>query len=148
MVVDKQRRSQLRKFRKMLRLKQEELAALAGVSPRVVARYERGKQVSSYTDARIAGAVFEMIAKKNPEAFKKAVQPALDEAEKWERVLSLEPGSEIALELEKRSEKSLAELKVMAETLAPFLRSAGNNFLSWTSPVRKRKAAETGPPPL
>ena len=41
-------------------------------------------------------------------------------------VLSLEPGSEAALELEKQTGKSLAELKSQAKTLTGFLRSAAN----------------------
>jgi transcriptional regulator with XRE-family HTH domain len=116
----------------VLRLKQKELAALAGVSPETVARYERGKRVSQDTDARIYGAVFRMIAKKNPEAVNQAAQPALEAAEKWERVLSLKPENEAALELEKQTGKSLAELKTQAETLADFLRSAANIALSLT----------------
>jgi transcriptional regulator with XRE-family HTH domain len=133
--IDKNRRAQLRKFRKKLRLNQNELAALAGVSLEVVARYERGKRVSNNTDARIAGAVFGMIAKKYPEKMKQAAQPALDAAEKWERtlerILSVEPGSQLALELEKLNGKSLAELKTQAEMTADFLRSAANMALSW-----------------
>jgi transcriptional regulator with XRE-family HTH domain len=117
--------------KELLHLKQSELAALAGIPQKTLARFERGKHVSLTTQDRVTGTIVRMVAKMNPEAVKKAVQPALHEAEKWERVLSLEPGSELALELEKRSKKSLAELKVMAETLAPFLRTAGNDFLSW-----------------
>ena len=130
--TDKNRRAQLRKFRKMLRLKQADLAALAGVSAETVARYERGKRVSQDIDERICGTVFKMIAKKNPEAVKQAAQPALEAAEKWERVLSLEPGSEAALEREKQPGKSLAELKSQSETLTGFLRSAANVALSLT----------------
>jgi hypothetical protein len=72
------------------------------------------------------------IAKKNPEAVKQAAQPALEAAEKWERVLSLEPRSEAALEREKQPGKSLAELKSQSETLTGFLRSAANVALSLT----------------
>jgi transcriptional regulator with XRE-family HTH domain len=129
--ADKKRRAGMRNLRKKLKLKQSQLAALAGVSQVMVARYERGKRVSINTDTSIGEALFRTLAKQNPERFTKAIQPALDEAEKWERVLSLEPGSEIALELEKRTGRNLAELKTQAETLAPFLRTAGNNFLSW-----------------
>jgi len=130
--TEKNRRAGLRRFRKVLGLKQEELAALACVSPETVAQYERGKPVSEDTDARICGAVFSMIAKKNPEAVNQAAQPALEAAEKWERVLSLEPESEAAIELEKQAGKSLAELKVQAETLTGFLRSAANIAISLT----------------
>lgn len=136
MITDKNRRSQLRKIRKKLRLKQEELAALASVSPETVARYERGKHVSNNTDARIAGAVFGMIAKKYPEKMKQAAQPVLEAAEQWERtlekILNLEPGSETALGLERRNGKTLSELKTQAEMTAGFLRSAANMALSWT----------------
>jgi transcriptional regulator with XRE-family HTH domain len=130
--TDKNRRAGLRGFRKVLGLKQEELAALAGVSLEMVAGYERGKPVSQDTDARIFGVVFGMVAKKNPEAVNNAAQPALEAAEKWETVLLLEPGSEAALELEKQTGKSLAELKAQAETLIAFLRSAANIALSLT----------------
>jgi transcriptional regulator with XRE-family HTH domain len=46
MKIDKENRAGLRKARKAVRLKQEELAALAGVSPETVARFERCKHVS------------------------------------------------------------------------------------------------------
>jgi transcriptional regulator with XRE-family HTH domain len=131
MKTDKERRAHLRKFRKVLRLKQSELAALAGVSLETVARYERCKQVSLTIDARIGEAIFRTFAKKNPEAVKQAAQPVLKAPEKWEGILSLEPGSEAALELEKLNGKSLAELKLHAETLAVFFRSGANNFLSF-----------------
>jgi len=132
MEIDKQRRAQLRTFRKALRLKQEELAVLAGVSPEMVARFERCKHVSRIVEEHVTEAIFRTIAKKNPEAVNKAAQPALEAAEKWERVLSLEPGSQPALELEKQTGKSLAELKAQAETLTGFLRSAANIALSLT----------------
>jgi transcriptional regulator with XRE-family HTH domain len=130
--TDKNRRAQLRKFRKMLRLKQADLAALAGVSAETVARYERGKRVSQDIDERICGTVFKMIAKKNPEAVKQAAQPALEAAEKCDRVLSLEPGSEAALKLEKQTGKSLAELKTHAEAAAGLLRNVANVAVSLT----------------
>jgi transcriptional regulator with XRE-family HTH domain len=130
MEIDKQRRAQLRTFRKALRLKQEELAVLAGVSPEMVARFERCKHVSRIVEERVTEAIFRTIAKKNPEAVKQAAQPVLEAAEKWERVLSVEPGSEAALELEKQTGKSLAELKAQAETLAGFLRGTANIGLS------------------
>jgi len=120
---DKNRRAQLRRFRKVLRLKQEELAVLAGVSTDTVARYERGEEVSLGTDERISRAIFGMIAKKNPEAVNRAAQPALEWAEKCDRVLSLEPRSEAALKLEKQTGKSLAELKTHAENAAGLLRN-------------------------
>ena len=53
MKTDKNRRAGLRRFCKVLRLKQMELAVLAGVSPETVARYKRGKGVSQGTDTRI-----------------------------------------------------------------------------------------------
>jgi transcriptional regulator with XRE-family HTH domain len=127
---DKKRSAGLRRFRKMLRLKQEELAVLAGVSPEMVARFERGRHVSRIVEERVTEAIFRIIAKKNPEAVKQAAQPVLEAAEKWERVLSLEPGSEAALKLEKITEKSLAELKTQAETMVGFLRSTANIGLS------------------
>ena len=132
MKIDKQRRAQLRKFRKRLRLKQKDLAVLAGVSPETIDRYERCKPMSHETDSRIAEALFRTLAKRNPEAFRQAAQPALDAAEKWERVLSLEPGSELALQVEKLNGKTLAELKTEAEMVAGFLRSTANMALSLT----------------
>ena len=50
MKTDKKRRSQLRYYRKVLHLKQDELATLADVSPEMVARYERGKRASQDTN--------------------------------------------------------------------------------------------------
>jgi len=132
MKIDKEHRAGLRSARKVLRLKQEELAVLAGVSPETVARFERGKHVSRIVEERVTKAIFRTIAKKNPETVNQAAQPALEAAEKWEKVLSLEPGSEAALELEKQTGKNLAELKTQAKTLAGFLRSAANIALSLT----------------
>ena len=116
----------------MLRLKQSELAASAHVSPETIDRYERCKHVSRENDQRICVAVFRVIAQRNPEAVNRAARPVLDAAEKCDRILSLEPGSQPALELEKLSGKSLSELKTQAETLAPFLRGAANGALSLT----------------
>jgi transcriptional regulator with XRE-family HTH domain len=130
--TDKKRRSQLRYYRKVLHLKQDELATLADVRPEMVARYERGKRVSQDTDARIVGAIFRMAAKKSPEGVNQAAQPLLAEAEKWEKVLHLEPGSDLALELEKLNGKTLAELKAQVRTMADFLRSGANIALSLT----------------
>jgi transcriptional regulator with XRE-family HTH domain len=130
--TDKKRRSQLRYYRKVLHLKQDELATLAGVSPETVARYERGKRVSQDTDARIFRAIFRTAAKKSPEGVNLAAQPLLAEAEKWEKVLHLEPGSDLALELEKLNGKTLAELKAQAEVIVGFLRGLTNNFVSLT----------------
>ena len=130
--TDKKRRAQFRNFRKVLRLKQVELAALAGVSPETIARFERCKHVSLDSDYRIAEAIFRVVAQRNPESVKQAAQPFLEAAQKWDRVLSVEPGSETALELERLNGKSLAELKTQAETLAPFLRGAANIALSLT----------------
>jgi hypothetical protein len=94
--------------------------------------FERCKHVSRIVEERVTEAIFRTIAKKNPEAVEQAAQPALELAEKWERVLSVEPGSEAALKLEKQPGKSLAEWKIQAETLAGFLRSAANIALSLT----------------
>ena len=132
MKIDKKRRSQLRYYRKVLRLKQDELAALAGVSPQKVARYERCKRVSHDTDARIAEAIFRVAMQRNPEGVNQAAQPVLAEAEKWEKILSVEQGSQLALELEKLNGKSLAELKAQAKVLVGFLRSGANIALSLT----------------
>lgn len=126
MEINKQRRAQLRTFRKALQLKQGQLAALAGVSPEMVARFERCKHVSRIVEERVTEAIFRMIAKKNPEAVNRAAQPALEAADKWERVLSVKPGSEAALSLEKQTGKSLAELKIQAESVAGLLRGAAN----------------------
>ena len=75
---------------------------------------------------RVKLAIFRAVAKRNPEAIKRAAQPVLDAAVQWERVLCLEPGSEAALELEKQTGKSLAELKTQAECVAGFLRRTAN----------------------
>ncbi len=130
MKTDKNRRAGLRRVRKVLRLKQVELAVLAGVTPEMVARFERGKHVSRIVEERVTKAIFRTIAKKNPEAVKQAAQPALEAAEKCERVLSLESGSEAALKLEKQTGKSLAELKTHAEAAAGLLRRTANIALS------------------
>ncbi len=127
---DKNRRAQLRRFRKVLRLKQVELAVLAGVSPDTVSRFERCKHVSRIVEERVTKALFRTIAKKNPEAVNRAAQPALEAAEKCDRVLSLEPGSEAALKLEKQTGKSLAELKTHAEAAAGLLRNVANVAVS------------------
>jgi hypothetical protein len=79
---------------------------------------------------RVTEAFVRTTAKQNPEAVKQAAQPVLEAAEKWERILSLEPGSEAALELERVSGKSLAELKIQAEMTAGFLRGTANISLS------------------
>ena len=132
MNTDKKRRAMIRKMRKRLKLKQSELAVLAGIPQQLLARFERGKHVKLITEDRVTGAIIRMAAKKNPEAVKQAAQPVLEAAEKWERILSLEPGSETALELERLNRKSLAELKTQAETTVGFLRSAANIALSLT----------------
>jgi transcriptional regulator with XRE-family HTH domain len=112
---DKKRRAMMRKMRKKLNLKQSELAALAGISQRTLARVERGKHVSLVTEDRVSGAILRTAARRNPEAVNQAAKPFVEAAEKWERVLSLEPGSELALKVEKLNGKSLAELKAQAE---------------------------------
>ena len=132
MKIDKHRRAGLRRFRKILRLKQEELAVLAGVSPEMVARFERCKHVSRIVEERVTETIFRTIAKKNPEAVKQAAQPVLEAAEKWERILSLEPGSQPALELEKQTGKSLAELKTHAGNAVSLLRSVAKGASSLT----------------
>ena len=103
-----------------------------GVTPEMVARFERGKHISRIVEERVTKAIFRTIAKKNPEAVKQAAQPALEAAEKCERVLSLESGSEAALKLEKQTGKSLAELKTHAEAAAGLLRRTANIALSLT----------------
>jgi transcriptional regulator with XRE-family HTH domain len=81
--TDKKRRAMMLRMRKqLLHLKQSELAALAGIPQQTLARFERGKHVSLTTQDRVTGAIVRMVAKRNPEAFKQAAQPALDEAEK------------------------------------------------------------------
>jgi transcriptional regulator with XRE-family HTH domain len=128
--TDKKHRAQMRTLRKMLRVKQDELAALAGLTSKTIARYERGKHVSLTIEARVGEALIRMIAKKNPESVKQAAQPMLEWAEKCEKVLSVEPGSELAPELERLNGKSLAQLKTEAQTLTPFFRGAANGALS------------------
>jgi len=130
--TDKKRRTMMRKMRKVLNLKQSELAALAGVSQRVLARFERGKHVSLITEGRISEAIFRVAAKRNPEAVRQGLQPVLEAADKWQQVLYVEPGSEAALEVEKLSGQSLAELKHQAEQVANFLRGVSNTALSLT----------------
>jgi transcriptional regulator with XRE-family HTH domain len=130
--TDKKRRAMMRTIRKKLNLTQTELAALAGVSDRFVAQMERGKSVSFVTQDRITGALVRLTAQRNPEAVNQAAKPFLEAAEKWDKVLSLEPGSELALEVEELNGKSLAELKAQAEPVAGFLRSAANTALSLT----------------
>ncbi len=130
MKIDKHRRAELRTFRKALRLKQGQLAVLARVSPETVSRFERCKHVSRSVEERVTRAIFSVAAKRNPEAIKQAAQPALDAAEKWDRVLSVEPGSEAALNLEKQTGKRLAELKTQAESVAGLLRGAASAAIS------------------
>ena len=132
MKIDKKRRADLRRLRKVLRLNQKELAALASVSPETVARYERCKRVSQGTDERMYTAALRVVMQRNPEGVNQAAQPLLAEAEKWEKVVHLEPGRDLALELEKLNGKTLAELKAQARTLADFLRSGANIALSLT----------------
>ena len=120
----------MRRMRKRLNLTQSELATLAGVSDRFVVRMERGKNVSFITQDRITGALVRLGAKRNPEAVRQAVQPTLEALEKWERVLSLEPGSELALQVETLNGKSLAELKAQAENFVSLLRGVSNAVLS------------------
>lgn len=130
--TDKKRRAMMRRIRKKLNLSQTELAAFAGVSDRFVARMERGKSVSFITQDRITGALVRLTAQRNPEAVKQAAKPFLEAAGKWERVLSLEPGSELALKVEELNGKSLAELKAQAEQVVSFLRGVNNMALSLT----------------
>jgi len=93
---------------------------------------EWGKSVSFITQDRITGALVRVAAKRNPEAVRQAVQPTLEAAEKWERVLSLEPGTQLALEVEKLNGNTLAELKVQAESVAGFLRTVAQKADSLT----------------
>jgi transcriptional regulator with XRE-family HTH domain len=128
-----EKRRMVRAIRKKLKLKQTELAALAGISQQIAARFERGKHVSLTTEDRITGAIIRTTARRNSEQFmEKVVQPLLKAVEECEKIHSVEPGTQLALELEKLNGKSLAELKARSETMAGFLRRAGNNFLSLT----------------
>lgn len=129
MKTDKKRRAGMRYSRKKLKIKQSELATLAGVSLETIVRYERCKHVSRETDSRIGGAILRMVAKQNPEAVKRAVQPFLEATEEFEKILSVEPGTELAAQLEKLNGKTLAEMKAQAEGVGIFRRAA-NNFLS------------------
>ncbi len=122
----------MRKIRKKLNLTQSELATLAGVSHRFVARFERHKKVSFITEDRISGALVRLAAKRNPEAVRQGLQPVLQAADKWHQILYLEPGSEVALEIEKLSGQSLPELKDQAAKVASFLRGVSNTALSLT----------------
>jgi transcriptional regulator with XRE-family HTH domain len=130
--MDKKRRAMVRLIRKKLKLTQSELAALAGISQQTLARFERGKHVSLSVEDRVTGAIIRTAAKQNPDAMNRATLPVLEAAEKWEKVLSLEPGSEVAQELERLNGMSLAELKTRAETMASFLRKGADIALSLT----------------
>jgi predicted transcriptional regulator len=55
--ADKERRAMIRKMRKRLKLKQSELASLAGIPLQLPARLERGKHVSLVTEDRVTGAI-------------------------------------------------------------------------------------------
>jgi DNA-binding transcriptional regulator YiaG len=55
--TDKARRAMIRKMRERLKVKQSELAALAGIPQKLLARFERGKHVSLITEDRVTGAI-------------------------------------------------------------------------------------------
>jgi hypothetical protein len=132
MTIDKNRRAGLLRIREqVLQIEQSELATLADVSLETVVRYERCEEVSLETDTRIGSAIVRLVMKRNPELTKRAVQPFLDATEEWEKILSVQPGTESAAQLEKLKGESLAELKAYAEKIAIFRRAA-NNFLSLT----------------
>jgi hypothetical protein len=132
MKIDKNRRAGLLKIREqVLQIEQSELATLADVSLETVVRYERCEEVSLETDTRIGSAIVRLVMKRNPELTKRAVQPFLDATEEWEKIPSVQPGTELAAQLEKLKGESLAELKAYAEKIAIFRRAA-NNFLSLT----------------
>ncbi len=127
---DKKRGAWVRKIRNALRLTQEKLAGLAGISQVGVSRYETGKQVSRITKAHITNAVFRVVAKRDPDTVKQNVQPLLEAAERFEKILGVQPGDEIALAMEKKSGKTLADMKAEAEKMANFLRVGAKHFLS------------------
>jgi hypothetical protein len=132
MTIDKNRRAGLLRIREqVLQIEQSELATLADVSLETVVRYERCEEVSLETDTRIGSAIVRLVMKRNPELTKRAVQPFLDATEEWEKILSVQPGTESAAQLEKIKGESLVELKAYAEKIAIFRRAA-NNFLSLT----------------
>jgi hypothetical protein len=62
----------------------------------------------------------------HPEAVEQMTRPFIDAANKWEKILSVEPGSDIAFKLEKLNGKTLAELKAQAGITAKFLRGVAN----------------------
>ena len=108
-------RAAMRKIRKVLHLTQSELAALAGVPLQSVIRLERGKHVSLTVEDRVSEALIRMTVKKNPEAMERAMQPVQQALDTYQKILAVEPGSELAQKVEKFYGKSLVELKAQAE---------------------------------
>jgi transcriptional regulator with XRE-family HTH domain len=82
MKVDTNHRAGLRKLRTAMRLPQNKLAAMAGVSPSTVLRYERCRCVSEDSDRRIVMALFEEYARRNPPELKRAAKPIHQALEK------------------------------------------------------------------
>ena len=62
----------------------------------------------------------------DPEAVLQAAQPIIDAAANMEKILSLEPRSDLAQQLEKLNGKTLAERKAQAEKTAGFLGRVAN----------------------
>jgi transcriptional regulator with XRE-family HTH domain len=82
MKVDINQRTGLRKLRTGMQLPQNKLAAMACVSASTVLRYENCKQVSEDSDRRIAMALFEEAARRNPEKIEQAAQPLREALQK------------------------------------------------------------------
>jgi DNA-binding XRE family transcriptional regulator len=122
-MTDKQRRTMVRYTRLKLNVTRSELAALAGVNLETIIQYETCKEISRENDSHIGNAIIRLVMERNPEATKKAVQPFLKEAEKWEKIHSVEPGTELAAQLEKLNGKTLAEMKTQAEGVGIFRRA-------------------------
>jgi transcriptional regulator with XRE-family HTH domain len=129
--TDKERAA-MRKMRKALHLTQNELAALAGIPSQLLARFERGKHVSLTNEDRISGAIFKVIAKKNPEAMARAMEPVQQALANYQKILAVEPGSELAQKVEQFYGKSLVELKLQAEGMTNFLGAAAQIATSLT----------------
>jgi DNA-binding XRE family transcriptional regulator len=129
--TDKER-SAMRKMRKALHVTQSDLAALAGVPLQSVIRLERGKHVSQTTEDRVSTAMIKMAVKKNPEAMARALQPVQQALATYQKILAVEPGSELAQKVEQFYGKSLVELKAQAEGMTNFLGAAAQIATSLT----------------
>jgi predicted transcriptional regulator len=82
MKVDTNHRLGLRKLRTWMQLPQSKLAAIASVSTSTVLRYENCKHVSEDSDRRIARALFEEAARRNPEKIEQAAKPLRETLQK------------------------------------------------------------------